>query len=441
MRIKSLEKWGKASKGITLIALVITIIVLLILAAISIATLTGENGILGKANTAKKETEKASAKEKVQVAVMGSYGNDGNINNSVLKANLDNVEGIVKSTIPLEIKDETYPFEVTVDGYQVKIEKNGKVTVIRESDEETINPPEEKPLVPGEIVTGENKEYTNNGTAIVPEGFAIVPGCDDVSEGLVISDDAGDTELDSTNIVANGNQFVWVPVTNIANFKAIEGYYNGNLASILYSCSEPFENGYSTEQSEYDAMCVSVERNQGFYIGRYETGKDSEGNLIVKKNSPVYNNVGWSNSNDMTNELGGAVELSKNFTNGRSYREKVTSTLIYGAQWDATMQFFDSNYLSSTCDEKSYVRNGTNKGNYSSSLINTGSNENYKVKNIYDMAGNVYEWTMEAFGTYHRVNRGGLYANEGSTDTVSVRANNEPTNTYLGFGFRVALIV
>ena len=68
-----------ASKGITLIALVITIIVLLILAAVSIATLTGENGILSKANTAKTETEKAGAKEKVQMAVMSSFDDSGKL--------------------------------------------------------------------------------------------------------------------------------------------------------------------------------------------------------------------------------------------------------------------------------------------------------------------------------------------------------------------------
>ncbi len=417
---------NEGNKGITLIALVITIIVLLILVAISIATLTGENGILMKANKAKTENTIATAKEKVQVAVMGSFDNDGKLEYIQLKNNLDKVDGIDRSTVPDQITK--LPITIKVDGYNVKIDENGRVTV-----EETIKP--------GEIVTGGNKEYIKNGKAVIPEGFSIVPGCDDISEGLVISDDVGDTEVDSGNIVAKGNQFVWVPVTNIANFKAINGYYNGNLESKVAQCSEPFVNGYSTEVQEYNSMKQSVEKNQGFYIGRYEAGKDSARNLVVKKNSPVYNAVGWSNSNDMTNERGGAVELSKNFTKGKSYQGKVTSTLVYGVQWDATMQFFDSNYLNSTCDRTSYVRNSTGKGNYSGSLINTGSNENYKVKNIYDMAGNVYEWTMEAFGTYHRVNRGGLYANEGSTDTVSVRANNEPTNTYLGFGFRVALIV
>ncbi|MCI8760890.1 MAG: hypothetical protein HFJ34_07275, partial [Clostridia bacterium] len=58
----------KRSKGITLIALVITIIVLLILAGISIATLTGENGILNKADTAKQKTEQGAAEEQVKLA-------------------------------------------------------------------------------------------------------------------------------------------------------------------------------------------------------------------------------------------------------------------------------------------------------------------------------------------------------------------------------------
>ena len=115
----------KTNKGITLIALVITIIVLLILATISIATLTGENGILNKADNAKIEEEKSSAKEKVQIAVMGSFGNDGNISKSELKTNLDKVEGI-KKPIPDIIK---LPTTVKVDGYEVTINEDGKVTL------------------------------------------------------------------------------------------------------------------------------------------------------------------------------------------------------------------------------------------------------------------------------------------------------------------------
>ena len=63
----------KNQKGITLIALVITIIVLLILAGVSIAMLTGENGILTRANDAKTQNEYAAIKDKVQLAIQAVY--------------------------------------------------------------------------------------------------------------------------------------------------------------------------------------------------------------------------------------------------------------------------------------------------------------------------------------------------------------------------------
>ncbi len=68
----------KQNAGITLIALVITIIVLLILAGISIATLTGENGILTKANNAAKESDIADTKEQIKIELMGSFDDKGN---------------------------------------------------------------------------------------------------------------------------------------------------------------------------------------------------------------------------------------------------------------------------------------------------------------------------------------------------------------------------
>ncbi len=116
----------QTNKGITLIALVITIIVLLILAAVSIATLTGENGILTKARTAKEKTSEATAKEKVQVAVMGSYDSDGKINSEDLKSNLRNVEGIKQ--VP-EIPNGDFTIDVNVDGYVVTIKNTGEVTL------------------------------------------------------------------------------------------------------------------------------------------------------------------------------------------------------------------------------------------------------------------------------------------------------------------------
>ena len=91
----------RKDKGITLIALVITIVVLLILAAVSIATLTGENGILTRAADSKEETGQATAKEKVEVEVLGSYDNNGNISIEKLNENLENVTGLT-SGLPIE---------------------------------------------------------------------------------------------------------------------------------------------------------------------------------------------------------------------------------------------------------------------------------------------------------------------------------------------------
>ena len=78
MSIKNLRKQEKGSKGITLIALVITIIILLILAAVSIATLTGENGVLTKASNAEKESDIAETKEQIKIELMGSFDDKGN---------------------------------------------------------------------------------------------------------------------------------------------------------------------------------------------------------------------------------------------------------------------------------------------------------------------------------------------------------------------------
>ena len=121
-----MKQTSKNSKGITLIALVITIIVLLILAGVTIATLTGDNGILNKAQSAKTQNDKATAKEKVDLAIAASLDETGKINLEQLKANLNNVDGI--KPIEEDLTDSSFPLEVTVDGTKVTITKdsNGK---------------------------------------------------------------------------------------------------------------------------------------------------------------------------------------------------------------------------------------------------------------------------------------------------------------------------
>ena len=183
---RSLKELKNSAKGITLIALVITIIVLLILAAVSIATLTGQNGILSRANDAKEDTERETAKEKVAVEVLGSYGEDGNIDYTRLNENLENVEGLT-SGLPIA----GLPATVIVDGYPVTIKDNGDVTVGDKSD----NPPQtgttlEEAKSDDMLNKDTNTEVTvTDGTVTVPAGFKVA---DDsgatINEGIVITD-------------------------------------------------------------------------------------------------------------------------------------------------------------------------------------------------------------------------------------------------------------
>ena len=124
----------KTSNGITLIALVITIIVLLILAGVTIATLTGDNGILNQAGKAKDKTTEAESIERVQVEVAGSYGLDGTIDKDQLNKNLKNINGLMFNGAGFGGDNiiTSLPATVTLNGYDIVINANGGVEKIPE---------------------------------------------------------------------------------------------------------------------------------------------------------------------------------------------------------------------------------------------------------------------------------------------------------------------
>ena len=336
-------------KGITLVALVITIVILIILAVVTINFAFGDSGLIRYAEDARDYQANADATD-----------------SELLNDATEYIDGIIGG--------------------------NGG--------------------------SGSDAENTTDDGVPIPDGFYYVGGTKE--EGVVISDNPADENKGTSHEVAQtlvGNQFVWIPVEDDSLFKYHEGYQNGTLQSYLSSCSEPYASGYSTEQSEYDTMVASVLKNNGFYVGRYEAGtmaaeartEDSGisvNDVVVQQGKNVYNYIGWSNSNDMTNEAGGAVEIAKNFDTVNGYTS-VTSTLIYGVEWDAVMNFIDPAYATGSCAEDSFVRDSSGKGNYTGTLAKTGSNADYVVKNIYDLGGNVTEWTMEAYTTNRRSYRGG----------------------------------
>ena len=290
----------------------------------------------------------------------------------------------------------------------------------------------------------ENTTHTDNSTGepktvTIPAGFAVsqVEGENTIADGLVVIDQ-------------NGNEFVWVPV-QISNFRRIKSYYYGNLQDVSFF-KEPYINGYEKEEEEYQEMYESVIKNEGFYIGRYETGK-VKGKTVVKKNVPVYNNIMWSESMSSISDEG-AVQLSRNFKEEQEYKN-VQSTLIYGIQWDATMQFFDNNYIKedgTLYSLGSYVADSIGYGWYNDNYnlgnpqhitgIDIGKNSSNCIKNIYDMAGNVREWTMEVHSmSSKRVIRGGRYSADGRNTPSSCRDGGEPNAISDGTGFRITLYI
>ena len=301
------------SKGITLIALVITIIVLLILAGVSIAMLTGENGILTQAQNAKKETERAKIIEEVQLDILGkqTVNGSGDITagelEEILKKYFSNGDQNLKDIIAGTSTDKLISKEDETIKIDLSEIYNGDIK------DGTTPPEEDNEATVGVIVQpGEgNKDYTSGEyTAKIPEGFMIVPGCEDISKGLVISDDPDDTEADSSSIVAEGNQFVWIPVASGAEYIRDISYADTNVSTTAYTDKEYLPDGIAPtipEDSELEipegktkdeaigsinevAEREAVAGKGGFYISRYEAGLEGTDTLVSKKGATVWTN-------------------------------------------------------------------------------------------------------------------------------------------------------
>ncbi len=449
MQIKN-RKLKVNNKGITLIALVITIIVLLILAGVAIATLTGDNGILTKAASSKEKTDKASAEEAVKLEYLGSIDNTGKFNYEDFKTNVKKNLGVQDTDI-IDNGDNTCT--VKYNGYDVTLDiATGNIVV----------PPE--PAKVGEIVTGSNKKYTEGGeTAVIPVGFGIVPGLDDISEGLVITDHFNETTGES-----DGNEFVWIPVLTAVSPSEAEGTTNKAMAvnlgteenpqyrGLLYnftntgsevksgcttttsSYREPdivssydnnttYNNGLFTKdslQSDYNNMIKSVNINHGFYVARYEMSLDTNKNAQSKKNV-----TSADASQTDTNRWYGLYAKAKTYN-----KASVVSSMIWGSQYDAMMNWMhkDSNInVNSSTPVTGAVRNQDTERR-------TGYVETDKIKNVYDLLGNSYEWTLEAYDSNSRVIRGGNYD---YSNSPAYRYGINPNYTYSDDSSRLTLYI
>ena len=257
---------------------------------------------------------------------------------------------------------------------------------------------------------------------VIPNGFEHVSGTK-VADGLVIKNKT------------DGNEFVWVPVE--------AGTFERNgFGTDLSSYSEPYEEpGYTSEKAEYDAMVASVEKYGGFYIGRYEASETSQGSGVAqsKQGKTPWSEICWGEN--MTDINGnGAVGKARAVYPDSSEKKAgdAISTLTYGVQWDAMIKFIKLNY-------PEIVEKSSEYGYWDSDYATTtGSATKYALNNIYDVVGNLWEWTMEIWkngsGNY-RVVRGSSFDTQ--FDGALISRIDFPITTELNpyGGFRIALYI
>ena len=175
---------------------------------------------------------------------------------------------------------------------------------------------------------------------------------------------------------------------------------------------------------EYNKVYESIKTYGGFYIGRYElTGTIS--NPTVQRNKAVLT----ADSSQAQNWYG-----LKKACNGIVSTNEVQSIMIYGNMWDETLQWLID---TGARTEAEINTNSNGWGNYNNSsgnaaisgagnAQNSGYSDYWSANNVYDLAGNYYDWIQEAYNTNSRVQRGGGYLNAGATSSASGSYGYEP---------------
>ena len=331
-----------------------------------------------------------------------------------------------------------------------------------------------------------------------------VAGENEIDTGYVIYEgEEAVTDSNVADAQKNRNQYVWVPVPDISKFYGTDA--NGKKWGKIYTFSSSTSSGYdeitgtqpynwsesngvmtissktnyrepdvvakysstgydmdsrlktlgigakttheflNQLEKEFNNMVASVEKYGGFYIGRYETGNINQDTPVIQKGNTNISSQTWYN-------------MYKRCKNIKGANTNVETGMIWGNQWDRTLMWLietgsktkeqiadDStswgNYYNATFEYVNSSGSTATKNEGSSTRIPTGSAEYTKANNIYDLVGNVRDWTMEADSTYGRVYRGGYFNYGGDDIPADGRNVYYPTISSYYSGCRSALYI
>ena len=461
----------KNNKGITLIALIITIIIMLILVAVTINVVIN-SGLITSAKNAGDKTRTAYKEE-------GHIEDKIKIGEESLTEYIENLTGEVISA-KSKIID-------TCDANNEDMRNNENIEAVVQTKVE--NKTYEAPIPKGFVVSKADGE-TDINTGLVIYKTTTTAKKPDGKDAAIL------TEVNNSNVAEAKtiyDQFVWIPVeyTKTNEDKNSNGYDDGfdasykrsdwsNNARSAKAISSSFKEPYTTEDStvsaSLSAMKTSVYKYGGFYIARYEAGyvnsngvntaRTTKNDLlttpIFRQDAYPYGDVPWGTG--MSDGSNGAVSLSKGYLGGSF---GAVSMLCSGVAWDCVLDFIKDernvtssstwgNYLDS---ETFSITRTTAKGAECTSslgsfgavsqvaknsdiLLTTGATEINKAKNIYDIAGNCWEWTTEANESSFRVMRGGCSGNIAKEWPASCRNVDVQTNaTDPALSFRTTIYV
>ena len=424
--------------------MVVTIVVLLILAGVTISLLLDENGIIKKSKEGRREYETSKTNEQEQMDNAEDWideavtGKKSNVVKSFKEAKTENStidgkkEGNANNpTIPagyIPINTETSNWGNGKDAPSQDSVNHGLV-IKDEKDNEWVWVP--VPDITVMCDTSNTTEYTLCGTT----GDKAVT-TNKYSKTITIGTDSDKTTMTRTTPGTSDDyrEPDLVVGSDGVGLDAKDTYYKTILG----------ETGTKEQLAqlfvdEYKAMIESVSKYGGFYIGRYELSEAG-----VQKDKTTLTSTNWYNL------YNACINSNLQASN------KVKTQMIWGSQWDVACNFIANkgdkkditnsstwgNYSDSTENAKVIVTedDGTTTNKYGSEQ-NTGYSEYWKANNIYDLAGNCFEWTQEASYTGSRAYRGGNSACDGSSISVSYRNNVNPAAAAKPNGTRPTLII